>query len=122
MTDPILKRLLAVRLFVTDLERARRFYSDSLGLTLQLDEPYYLIYDVGGAMLIVEPVDPADLKEVSLVGRFAGISFKVDDIGTAYERLRRRNVQFSAPPETQPWGGTLAHFLDPDGNELTMVE
>ena len=118
----MLQKLMAVRLFVTDLSRARRFYSDTLGLTLMMDEPYYAIYDVGGPMLIVEPVDPTDLEEVTLVGRFAGISFKVDDIGETYAALRAKGVQFTAPPETQPWGGTLAHFTDPDMNELTLVE
>ncbi len=118
----MLKGLMAVRLFVTDLARARRFYSDKLGLALSMDEPDYLIYDVGGPMLIVEAVEPDDPEAADLVGRFAGLSFKVDDIGATYAAMRAKGVTFTEPPETQPWGGTLAHLVDPDGNELTLVE
>jgi len=118
----MLQRLMAVRLFVTDLARARRFYADRLGLTLSMDEPDYLIFDVGGPMLIVERADPEDPETADLIGRFAGISFKVDNIGATYAALAAKGVTFTAPPESQPWGGTLTHLVDPDGNELTLVE
>jgi predicted enzyme related to lactoylglutathione lyase len=32
-----------------------------------------------------------------------------------------KGVHFTAPPEKQEWGGTLAHFEDPAGNVLTLV-
>ncbi len=117
----MLQGLMAVRLFVTDLPRAREFYAGMLGLTVTMDEPDYLIFEVGGPMLIVETLDPDDPEAPDLVGRFAGISFKVDDIGATYAALSAKGVTFTAPPETQPWGGTLAHLADPDGNELTLV-
>jgi len=114
--------LMAVCPFVSDIDRAREFYAEKLGLQLTMDEPDYLILDVGGPMLIVEALDPDDPEAAELVGRFAGISFKVDDIGATYTALSAKGVEFTAPPETQPWGGTLAHLSDPDGNELTLVE
>jgi len=118
----MLQGLMAVRLFVSDLSRAREFYAEKLGLRLTMDESDYLIFDAGGPMLIVEALDPDDPEATALVGRFAGLSFRVDDIGATYAALAAKGVTFTAPPETQPWGGTLAHFLDPDGNELTLVE
>ena len=45
----------------------------------------------------------------------------VDDINGTYETLRSRGVNFVAPPEQQSWGGSLAHFLDSDGNVLTLL-
>jgi uncharacterized glyoxalase superfamily protein PhnB len=48
-------------------------------------------------------------------------SFAVDDIDGAYRNLLARGVPFPTPPETQPWGGTLAFPRDPNGNILTLV-
>jgi len=31
-------------------------------------------------------------------------------------------VEFTSEPTTQPWGGTIATFRDPDGNVLTLME
>lgn len=56
-----------------------------------------------------------------LVGRFTGVSFDTDDIERAYRRLFALGVPFQGPPEKQDWGGSLAHFRDPDGNLLTLV-
>ena len=36
-------------------------------------------------------------------------------------RLRKAGVTFTHGPVKQPWGGWVADFLDPDGNELEVV-
>jgi len=48
------------------------------------------------------------------------VSLQVDDVPATYAELRARGVDFVGPPEKQSWGGTLAHFRDPDGNVLTL--
>ena len=35
--------------------------------------------------------------------------------------LTGKGVVFTEPPEKQQWGGTIAHFRDPDGNILTLL-
>jgi hypothetical protein len=50
-----------------------------------------------------------------------GVCLTVGDIRASYAELTKRGVIFDEPPEVQPWGGTLAHFKDPDGNVLTLV-
>lgn len=42
-------------------------------------------------------------------------------IDAEYRRLSSGGVKFQAPPQHQPWGGTLAHFDDPAGNILTLL-
>ena len=121
MTDGQPMRLAAVRLFVTDMDRARTFYTEILGWTLKVANGDYAVFAVGGADVIVETADPEDPEEAALIGRFAGISFQVGDIQHAYRTLSRSGVRFDGAPQTQPWGGTLAHFFDPDGNTLTLV-
>jgi predicted enzyme related to lactoylglutathione lyase len=78
-------------------------------------------YDVGGPSLAVEQLDPEDPEGAALVGRFAGVSLEVADIHAAYADLLAKGVEFVSPPTLQPWGGTLAHFKDPDDNVLTLL-
>lgn len=115
----------AVRLFVRDLAAALVFYRDTLELPLVAGGPAagHLVFDVGGAQLVVETVaQDAPPDEQALVGRFSGVSLAVDDIAAAHAALRARGVAFSGAPEQQPWGGWLATLRDPAGNELQLVQ
>jgi len=119
----LIRELSAVRLFVSDLERAVEFYGGTLGLELTAqDESSYAVFQLPNITLLVERVDPADAESNELVGRFTGVSFSTGDIGVAYERLSKDGVHFNGPPDRQIWGGILAHFHDPDHNVLTLVE
>ena len=70
---------------------------------------------------VVDRDRPGDADGEALVGRFVGVSLRVDDIDATYQSLLAKGVPFAAPPEKQGWGGSLAHFRDPDGNELTLL-
>jgi len=74
-----------------------------------------------GAYLGLEKCAPEDTDTASLVGRFVGASLRIEDVDSAYASLCAKGVAFTAPPQKQPWGGTLAHFLDPDRNVLTLL-
>lgn len=78
-------------------------------------------FDLGAAYIGLERCSPDDAESRDLVGRFVGISIEVEDIQGTYEALVEKGVEFIAPPAKQPWGGTLAHFKDPDGNTLTLL-
>lgn len=111
-------KLTYARLFVDDLEAARRFYRDTLGLSeLWTWNDLACGYDVGPTLL----VEMTDGQHPEEVGRFAGLSLEVEDIAAAHQRLLAAGVEFTHPPTKQPWGGTLAHFKDPSGNVLTLV-
>ena len=111
----------AVRVFTKDFARARQFYAEILELMPVFAEGDVAMFDTGETKLLLEGVDPADPEALGYVGRFTGISFRVTDAAAAEAVLSRRGVRFDGAPETQAWGGTLAHFLDPDGNVLTLV-
>jgi predicted enzyme related to lactoylglutathione lyase len=118
-------KLNAARLFVRDLAKAKQFYAHVLQLPVKADgEQYgYVVFSTGTVDLVVESVPqdaPAD--ERMLVGRFSGLSFAVDDIHAAYQRLGAAHVQFTGMPEEQVWGGWLATFCDSDGNQLQLVQ
>ena len=112
--------LYAVRVFVSDWEKAVEFYQTTLGMKVVFKSPEmgWAQLDTGACNLAIER---ADAESEELVGRFAGVSLHVPDIQATYEVLSDRGVAFNSPPEKQSWGGTLAHFKDPDGNVLTLL-
>jgi predicted enzyme related to lactoylglutathione lyase len=116
-------KLFAVRIFVTDWDRAIRFYTEILGMhaTYRNDKIGWAQMATGEGQLALERVDPSDQEGKALVGRFVGVSLQVPDIQATYKILVERGVEFVAPPENQPWGGVLAHLRDPDGNVLTLL-
>lgn len=118
-------RLGAARVFVRDIVEAKRFYGEKLGLSVEgySSEAGYCAFDTGPTKLIVEQIaSDAPADDQALVGRFTGLSFPVDDIKAAQERLASLGVEFSGSPEKQYWGGWLFTFKDADGNGLQLVQ
>lgn len=118
-------KLAAVRVAVRDLDAARVFYAQRLGLRTLADSvgDGYCVFDAGGVDLVVEAVDRnAPDHEQAWVGRFTGISFAVDDLVATHARLAAAGVRFTGAPELQAWGGRLATLADPDGNALQLVQ
>lgn len=131
MASGLALEFVAVRIFVSDLTRARHFYKDVLGLTLKSGgiEAGHLVFNAGSAgSVILEEVQGgtrhgADGNDVEgLVGRFTGVSFSVSNMFNAFNYLRENQVAVSGPPEKQPLGGSQLTFFDPDGNGLILVQ
>jgi catechol 2,3-dioxygenase-like lactoylglutathione lyase family enzyme len=78
----------ATRLPAQDLERARRFYADKLGLEPVEERPGGLRYRCGGGQFaLFESAGAAS-------GTHTQIAWEVDDIEAVVEELRRRGVVF----------------------------
>lgn len=116
-------RLFLIRVFTLDWDAALSFYRDTLGFEVVFADPEagWAQFNLGNAEIGLERCSPEDADAEGLVGRFVGCSIEVDDLMSVYAALRERGVEFVEPPEKQPWGGTLAHFRDPDGNVLTLL-
>jgi lactoylglutathione lyase len=115
--------LYAIRIFTYDWSRALDFYRSVLELpeVFANAESGWAEFSVGSAHIGIERVSESDPEGSALVGRFLGVSLRVDDIESTYSTLVERGVKFLSPPARQPWGGSLAHFEDPDGNVLTLL-
>ena len=116
-------KLYAIRIFSFNWEESLSFYRDivEFPLTFSDAEIGWAQFELGPAYLGLERCDPSDEQANELVGRFVGTSIEVDDIQATYDRLLSKGVEFTSEPTKQPWGGTLAHFKDPDGNILTLL-
>ena len=114
-----------VKVFVTDLEKSLDFYTNRLGMELDYSDGRNWAQFKSGedVSLAIERCEPDHVEQGSkVVGRFVGVTLMVDDIAGTYERLVGRGVEFTGRPEKQPWGGTLAHLKDLDGNVLTLMQ
>lgn len=114
-------RLWLTMIHVSDMERALKFYSETLGLPIALDAKMFNHAEVG-------PEEPLAKIGLHATGRKAkkkrrtGIVLDTDDIYAFYERLKKQGVKFTLKPTKMPWGGIAADFLDPDNNELEVVQ
>jgi predicted enzyme related to lactoylglutathione lyase len=113
------------RVFVRDIAAAKQFYEHKLGLPLKADASAYgyCVFNAGGMDLIVESVaEDAPEEDRTLVGRFTGLSFAVEDAMAKHQELQALGVVFTGLPETQFWGGILATLQDPSGNALQICQ
>lgn len=113
----------AQRVFSFKWAESVAFYKEVIGLPVKFEseEMGWAEFDLGGAALAVERQEQNDPEAKDLVGRFVGISIRVEKIEPIYQELIGKGVQFVEPPEKMPWGGVLAHFRDPDGNIITLL-
>ena len=78
----------ATRIPARDLERARAFYADKLGLVPSEERPGGLRYECGsGSFAIYETANAAS-------GTHTQMAFEVDDLDTVVAELRRGGVVF----------------------------
>jgi len=105
-------------------ERAKLFYSKTLGLRLVADTPFALVFDAGGTMLRISKVGALTPAPYTVLG------WKVPNIRVTVEHLTSGGVTFERykgmPQDelgiwTTPDGDKVAWFKDPDGNTLSLT-
>lgn len=117
-----------VMAFVTvrDVDRARTFYRDVLGLRLVAEQlPFAVIFDANGVVLriAIDP-DAAPARGTVLGWRVPDIAAAVHDLAAAGVTLER--YSFMQQDENGIWsspsGSRVAWFKDPDGNVLSVSQ
>ena len=104
-------------LHVADIDAAKRFYTDYLGLSAEE-------FNMGWVARYTSPDTGAN---VQLVTRDAAapedpvISVLTDDVDGAYEEAQRLGYKIVYPITTEPWGVRRFFVRAPDGNVLNIV-
>ncbi|MGA0568556.1 VOC family protein [Rathayibacter sp. KR2-224] len=108
---------------VSDPDRAREFYVDTLGFTLVSDTM------MGEDQRWIQVVPPGAETSITLVtwfdsmpaGTVRGLVLETDDLGADIDRLTNAGVAFDTGVERAPWG-QYAQLSDPDGNGLILQQ
>ena len=107
-------------IYVADMDRAVRFYTETLGLRLQYRfGDHWASVQVGNTLTIgLHPISPGSPKGSG--GMMIGLELR-GSIEEAVRRLEAKGVQFGRVVNDGK-AGKFAHFSDPDGNPLYLAE
>jgi catechol 2,3-dioxygenase-like lactoylglutathione lyase family enzyme len=108
---------------VSDQDRAKKFYTSTLGLRLLLDD------DSVPGIRWVQVGPPDGGTALTLVtwfdtmpaGSLRGLVLVSNDLDGDYQRLRDLGAEFEQPPVQQPWAKE-AVLRDPDGNQIVLQQ
>jgi predicted enzyme related to lactoylglutathione lyase len=102
---------------VNDINAARRFYEQVLGLKLTHEAAsiQWLEYDVGDTTFAITTAD----AEHSAPVRGAVLAFEVSDLDAEVERLQKLDAKFRGEITETPVC-RFAILLDPDGSEIII--
>ncbi len=102
---------------VNDLEKAKRWYSEALGIIPYFDEAFYVGFNVGGFELGLDPgaapVKPSSAGVVAYWG--------VNDIKAEFERLLSIGAEQHSPITNVGGKIEVATVLDPFGNIFGLI-
>ena len=113
---------------IVDVDRAKAFYRDTLGLTLLYEEPpFALVFDANGIMIRLGMAKELPPVQGTVLGwQVPDIVEAVKDLQQAGVRLERYDFDWMKQDElgiwTAPTGARVAWFKDPDGNILSVSE
>ncbi|HEX8287451.1 MAG TPA: VOC family protein [Pyrinomonadaceae bacterium] len=102
---------------VSDLEKAKNWYSEILGIQPYFDEPFYVGYNVGGFELGLDP----DVENAS-TGNNVVVYWGDENIKEKFEELLKKGAKVHS--ELQNVGGDIivAGVFDPFGNIFGLIE
>lgn len=102
---------------VGDLERAKRWYSDVLGVEPYFDEPFYVGFSVGGFELGLDP----DAEGVT-VGDNLLVYWGVENARETFEELLKKGAKSHSEPQNVGGSIVVASVFDPFGNIFGIIE
>lgn len=109
---------------VNDIDAARRFYGDTLGLRVSEENGMLFLHIAGDRDILIYP------KPDHIPATYTVLNFPVDDIEAAVDELGRRGVRFERYDQFKVddkgifrgGGPLIAWFTDPSGNVLSVLQ
>ena len=107
---------------VTDVDRAKRFYTEQVGFNADHD------HKISDELRFVQLTPPGSACSIALgtgltdaqPGSATGLQMVVSDIEAAHDQLATRSVEVSEVQDF-PWG-RFVFFKDPDGNSWAVQQ
>jgi catechol 2,3-dioxygenase-like lactoylglutathione lyase family enzyme len=103
---------------VADVEAAKGFYTDYLGLSTEE-------FNLGWVARYTEPDTGAHVQLVTrdaTASEFPDVSVHTDDVDAAHAEAQRLGYEIVHPLTTEPWGVRRFFVRAPDGTVLNLVQ
>jgi predicted enzyme related to lactoylglutathione lyase len=118
----MIKRIKFLGIPVQDQDRALRFYTEKLGFRVFTDQPFsdtqrWIELSLPGAETGIVLFTPEGQED--RIGTFVNTSWEVDQVEKTYAELQSQGVEFTGPPQKQPWG-TSVILKDSEGNRIVL--
>lgn len=115
-------KLEVVHVPVTDVDRAKAFYTEKIGFNADHD------HQVNDELRFVQLTPPGSACSIAIgtglskmmPGSIEGLMMVVADVQAARDELMQRGTEVSEI-DVQPWG-SFVYFSDPDGNAWVLQQ
>ena len=115
-------KLEVVHVPVTDVDRAKAFYTEKIGFNADHD------HQVNDELRFVQLTPPGSACSIAIgtgltqmkPGSIEGLMMVVADVQAARDELMQRGTEVSEI-DVQPWG-SFVYFSDPDGNSWVLQQ
>ena len=108
---------ITTNLHVADIEAAKGFYTDFLGLSTEE-------FNLGWVARFTDPESGAHVQLVTgdaTAPEDSAVSVHTDDVEAAYREAQERGYEISHPLTTEAWGVHRFHVRAPDGTVINVV-
>ncbi|MFH0749504.1 MAG: VOC family protein [Candidatus Gottesmanbacteria bacterium] len=112
-------RLKAATFYVSDIVKAKHFYTQVLDFKIVEDQGQYVTLQIGDGTKFLLALN-SQHRSFQKVG-CQTISVSSDDIKRDYQKLKESGITIFDELKTYPWGEYFA-FEDPDGNHIDVTE
>jgi predicted enzyme related to lactoylglutathione lyase len=116
-TNPHFQGLRTAIFRVTDMEKAKAWYSEVLGIAPYFDEPFYIGFEVAGYELGLQPDKVTGKKADNIL-----VYWGVEDIQTSYDRLISLGAKTHEKPTNVGGEIWVATVKDPWGNVFGIIQ
>ncbi len=110
----------AVILLVSNMEKSIKFYSDTLELPVKSRSKDWTEFFNNDTVLALHPA-PEKKKKMSKTGSGTLVGFEVTNLDSTVKKLKEKRVKFFKRPKEEPFG-KHAIVQDPDGHLISIAE
>ncbi|WP_282935552.1 VOC family protein [Paenibacillus sp. RC67] len=112
----LVKRIVA-NIATKDIEAAKSFYQDVLGLDLLMDHGWIATYGSNQEMSVQISVASQGGSSTPT----PDLSIEVDDVELAYARMKEAGFHIEYGPVNEPWGVRRFYVRDPFGKLVNIL-
>jgi lactoylglutathione lyase len=109
----------AVILLVSNMEKSIKFYSETLELPIKTRSKDWTEFFNNDTVLALHPAPKK--KTILNTGSGTLVGFEVTDLDSTVKKLKERRVKFFKRPKEEPFG-KHAIVQDPDGHLISIAE